>query len=401
MTHTDSPTSNRLLVALMVLLVLFSPMAIDIYLPALSHMAGDFNVSPTLAQDTVTWFMFSLGLGQLFAGPLADRFGRKPVAVIGILLYGLSSLMAWLATSMDMMLVARLLQGFGACATSVCAFAAVRDRFGAERSGHMISYLNGAICFVPALAPLLGSWLTQVFDWRANFTFMLGYAVLGLVLVIVFLPETRPSHTDTSGRLFSLRRYWQVLRVPTFTYHITLCMLAMAVILAYVTSAPVLLMDRYGISMNSFTFWFGANAALNIAAAMLGPRYMQKFGSRRALNIGLMMLVGSGGLMLALSHIAAPWAFMLPIFTSSFGFAWVLGASAGAALAPFSDRAGTAAALLGLFQMSGAGLLVSLTQRLGLSASDLMTVHMWLLVPGLIILWSPKGKQWHAKVVKS
>ena len=123
-------SADKRLVALMVTLVLFSPLAIDIYLPALPAMADTFAVDLTRVQDTVTWFMFSLGLGQLLAGPLADRFGRRPIALGGIAIYGASAALAYVAQTLDMLLVARLLQGFGACATSVAAFAAVRDSFG-------------------------------------------------------------------------------------------------------------------------------------------------------------------------------------------------------------------------------------------------------------------------------
>ncbi|MCQ1060687.1 multidrug effflux MFS transporter [Photobacterium sp. DNB23_23_1] len=391
-------SADKRLVALMVTLVLFSPLAIDIYLPALPAMAETFAVDLTRVQDTVTWFMFSLGLGQLVAGPLADRFGRRPIALAGIVIYGASATLAYVAQSLDMLLVARLLQGFGACATSVAAFAAVRDSFGPEKSGRMISYLNGAICFIPALAPLLGTWLTHQFGWRANFSFMAGFALVAGLFILLLFRETRPADTDVSGSTISLSRYWSVLREPTFLYHASLCMLAMAVILAYVTSAPAWLMVELGQSMNQFTLWFGINAALNILACMVVPKYIDRFGSRMTLNTGLVILVLAGMLMLLVGHIVEAWAFMAPIFMSSFGFAFVLGSAAGKALAPFGDRAGTAAALLGLFQMSGAGAMVSLTQRLGLSSPDLMVLQMWLLVPGLLLLWTKFGRRWHAPV---
>ncbi|MGF1738089.1 multidrug effflux MFS transporter [Photobacterium satsumensis] len=391
-------SADKRLVALMVTLVLFSPLAIDIYLPALPVMAETFAVDLTRVQDTVTWFMFSLGLGQLLAGPLADRFGRRPIALGGIAIYGASAALAYVAQSLDMLLVARLLQGFGACATSVAAFAAVRDSFGPEKSGRMISYLNGAICFIPALAPLLGTWLTHQFGWRANFSFMAGFALVAGLFILLLFRETRPADTDVSGSTISLSRYWSVLKEPTFLYHASMCMLAMAVILAYVTSAPAWLMVELGQSMNQFTLWFGINAALNILACMVAPKYIDRFGSRMTLNTGLVILVLAGMLMLLLGHITEAWAFMAPIFMSSFGFAFVLGSAAGKALAPFGDRAGTAAALLGLFQMSGAGAMVSLTQRLGLSSPDLMVLQMWLLIPGLLILWTKFGRRWHAPV---
>ncbi|PSV19037.1 Bcr/CflA family drug resistance efflux transporter [Photobacterium leiognathi subsp. mandapamensis] len=395
MTTPNSPSADTRLVALMVTLVLFSPLAIDIYLPALPAMASTFQVDPTRVQDTVTWFMFSMGLGQLLAGPLADRIGRRPIALGGIVIYGFSSTMAYLAQSLDLLLLARLLQGFGACATSVAAFAAVRDSFGAEKSGRMISYLNGAICFIPALAPLLGTWLTHHFGWRSNFSFMAGFALVAGLFVVALFRETRPAHSDVSGSTISLSRYWSVLREPTFLFHASLCMLAMAVILAYVTSAPVWLMNHLGQDMNQFTMWFGINAALNIIACMIAPKFMDRFGTRRTLRTGLIVLMIAGAMMLVLSPLQQAWAFMVPIFVCSFGFAFVLGSAAGKALAPFGDRAGTAAALLGLFQMSGSGVMVSLLQRLDLSSPMLMTLQMWLLVPGLVILASKIGRRWH------
>ncbi len=388
-------TAGTRLIALMVLLVLFSPLAIDIYLPALPVMAEAFSVTTTQIQDTVTWFMVSMGVGQLLAGPLADRFGRRPIALGGIAIYGVSALLASWSQSLDLLLLARLMQGFGACATSVAAFAAVRDSFGAERSGRMISYLNGAICFIPALAPLLGSWLTHEFGWRSNFSFMAGFALVGAVLLALGFKETRPGDTQSQGKLISIGRYTPVLKEPAFLFHASLCMLAMAVILAYVTSAPVWLMMELGLDMGQFTVWFAVNAVLNIIACLIAPRFMDKFGASKALKAGLIILIGSGFAMLALSHIQTPWAYMLPIFMSSFGFAWTLGSAAGKALAPFGDRAGTAAALLGLFQMAGAGLMVSLMQRLDLTPPILLAVQMLLLLPGLLLLTTKLGKSWH------
>jgi DHA1 family bicyclomycin/chloramphenicol resistance-like MFS transporter len=277
----------------------------------------------------------------------------------------------------------------------VAAFAAVRDSFGAKRSGQMISYLNGAICFIPALAPIFGSWLSHHFGWRANFSFMAGFALVGFVIISFYFKETRPAHTNTQGRLISPSRYFSVLKEPTFLFHATLCMLAMAVILAYVTSAPVLLMISQGLSMAEFTAWFSVNAIFNIIACFVAPRFMAKYGSRAALILGLGVLVLSGALMFGLSGIAEPWAFMVPIFLSSVGFAWTLGSAAGKALAPFGDRAGTAAALLGLFQMSGAGAMVGLMQRLELTPAMLLSLLMFSLLPGLLLLISDKGRQWH------
>ncbi|WP_367987661.1 multidrug effflux MFS transporter [Vibrio sp. NTOU-M3] len=379
--------------SLITMLVLFSPLAIDIYLPALPMISGEFHVEHALAQDTITWFLFAMGIGQLFAGPLADKYGRRTVALTGIGIYGLSALLAWSAQNIEWMLMARLLQGLGACATSVAAFATVRDIYGPEKSGKMISYLNGAICFIPALAPILGSWLTQQFGWRSNFSFMAGFAILVGTLMLIGFKDTNPEKAKTP--VFKLERYLDVLKTPTFIFHATLCMLGMAVILAYVTSAPVVLMENLGLTMNQFTFWFGINAAINIVACMSAPKFMDRFGTHLTLRVGLCMLLIAGTTMLTLAQVQAAWAFMAPIFISSIGFAWIMGAAAGKALAPFGDKAGTAAALLGLFQMSGAGLVVGTIQRFGLEPQLMISLQMFMVAPGLIILATKAGRAWH------
>jgi len=387
------PSPSKLQVALLAMLVLFSPLAIDIYLPALPQISATFHVEHALAQDTITWFLFAMGVGQLFAGPLADKLGRRTVALGGISIYAVSACLAWAAQSIDMMLMARLLQGLGACATSVAAFATVRDLFGPEKSGKMISYLNGAICFIPALAPILGSWLTQEFGWRSNFSFMAGFAIVVGAILFFQMKETNPATEKVA--VFKLERYWSVLKTPSFVFHASLCLMAMAVILAYVTSAPVVLMENLGMSMNEFTFWFGINAAFNIIAAFTAPKFMDRFGTYKTLVVGIVLLGLAGTIMLVLANHATALAFMFPIFLSSVGFAWILGASAGKALEPFGDRAGTAAALLGLFQMSGSGLLVGTMQRLQLEPQVMIALQMFLIVPALFILFGKVGRSWH------
>lgn len=394
MNHNNYSQISKSQVGLLVLLVLFSPLAIDIYLPALPVISETFHVKHTVVQDTITWFLFSMGLGQLFAGPFADKYGRKKVALSGIAIYGLSSLLAWWSISIEWLLLSRLLQGLGACATSVAAFATVRDLFGPNKSGKMISYLNGAICFIPALAPILGSYLTQQFGWRSNFSFMFLYALVIWVLLFISMKETNPKQNEDKS-YFNLNRYLSVLRNPIFAFHASLCMLAMAVILAYVTAAPIVLMNDLGLSMNQFTFWFGINAVFNIISAFSAPKIMDKIGTKSALKIGISLMLLAGLLMQYLSSEKQALAFMLPIFVSSISFALILGSAAGKALAPFGDKAGTAAALLGLFQMSGAGVLVGTVQRFDFTLQTSISFHMLLIAPALLILLSKTGKKWH------
>ncbi|QIA64612.1 Bcr/CflA family efflux MFS transporter [Vibrio astriarenae] len=391
-----SPTCSKSMIAVLALLVLFSPLGIDIYLPALPEIGAEFHVEPTLVKDTITWFMIAMGVGQLFTGPLADSVGRKQVALIGASIYGVASVLAWFSSSIEWLLVARILQGLGACATSVAAFASVRDIYGAKESGKMISYLNGIICFIPAMAPILGAWLTEWFGWRANFTTMAVFALVVGLIVLVLMPSEKRS--DEAVKVVNVQHYKDVLSHPSFLFHASMCLIAMGVILGYVTAAPNLLMGQLGLSMSEFTVWFTINACINIAACFIGPRFLQSMGAYRTLIIGISLLVFAAVLMAYGANNATPMAFMLPVFIASTGFAFILGAAAGQALAPFGDKAGTASALLGLFQMTGAGLLVTLTQGWFEQSSHHMVFLMLLSAPGLLVLMTQSAKRWHGEI---
>ena len=378
--QTQPAKPNLILLLILALLVIFCPMGIDIYLPAFPTIAEQFSVNEKQVQQTVAIFMLTVGLGQLIAGPLADRFGRKPVALTGVTLYGLAALGAYYAPSFFILMFARAIQGLGACATFVVAFAIVRDKFGSERSGQIITYLNGIVCFIPALAPILGAWLTVQFGWQMNFLFLTGFALLGFIVTLFLFRETRPADSHYQGHILDLRRFTPIISTPLFLFNSLLCMVTMSAILVFVTLAPGWLITELGGSVADFTFWFSLNAVLSILASFIMPIYI-KHQQKRALKVGLLLLVSAGLLMLLLSQYKTPLALMIPMFIAAFGFALTLGSAAGRALSLFPKQAGTASALLGAMQMSGASLLVFITQYLNLSTPELIGTHFLLLIP--------------------
>ncbi|AZQ84539.1 Bcr/CflA family efflux MFS transporter [Colwellia sp. Arc7-635] len=384
--------TNKQLLPLLILMVIFSPLAIDIFLPALPIMAEEFVAPMKHMQWSVTIFILSMGFGQLISGPLADRYGRRPVALGGIIIYGLASLVSAYSDSLTFFLLSRLLQGFGACAIVVSAFASVRDKYNAIESGVMYSYLNSAICCIPALAPLLGNVLTEAFGWRSNFEFMTGYAVFAGLILFFTLRETKPEHTEQHKNLISLAQFMPVLKHPVFLFNSLVVMLAMAIIIAYVSSSPAWLMVRLGLDQQSFVFWFSMNAVINIVACFLAPKFLVRFGARVTIGSGMILLITAGLLMLALLAWKTPIAFMLPIMTSSLGFSFLMGACAGQALAPFGQKAGAASALLGFIQMSGSAVIVYLLQLLPFNEAEQLALLMLVAVPIYAIWKLPQVK---------
>lgn len=353
--------SSARLLPLLVGCVMLSPLAIDIYLPSLTVMAETFDAPFSRLQFTVTLLLLSVGAGQIVVGPLADRFGRRPVLLCGVVVYMLGALVGMTATSLGPLYVSRVLQGVGACATMTVAFAVVRDRFTAEQGARLYSYLNGALCIIPALAPVVGGGLAMTFGWRSNFAFMFVFAgILGAVAVWRFA-ETRPATTVVEQRLYHWPRYRPVLTSTHFVYFAGLAGVIMSAILVYVSSAPVVLVERLGLSELAFSGWFGANAVVNIVAFFLAPRIIHRLGRVGTVRLGLCLIIVSG-VMQALSVMYLPLTtlgFMLPVGVLSVGFSLTLGAASSLALEPFRERAGTAAALLGALQLGGGSLLAT------------------------------------------
>ncbi|MDA9557660.1 multidrug effflux MFS transporter [Vibrio sp.] len=365
----------------LILLVIFFPMAVDIYLPAFPQVASALSATSSQMKDTISLFIVGFGVGQLFVGKLADLWGRRVVALSGILIYFVISGSQYFVQSIETLTLLRLLMGVVTSATYVSMMAMVKDSYDEKTMPKILSYVTGALCVIPALAPILGAYLTEAFGWRSTFAFMSLYAFVVFFILLKWLPETKKaqeSHQPSSS-------YWDIVSNPTFLLYALTSMGAMAIILAYVSSSPIWLIERLDLSMSEFSFWFSANAAINVASNfILAPYLIHRFNFYKLMSFGLLLIVSSGFLMWNLGNTA--FEFMLPIFICSIGFSLTLGIASSKALAPFGNNAGVASALFGFIQMSGAGIVVSLVQKLGFGVPMEMMFHMFLLLPAFLII---------------
>lgn len=178
--------------ALLLLLVLLGPLGIDLYLPTIPAIAKDLGSSESIIQSTIGLFILVLGIGQLISGPLVDRFGRKPIAIIGLAIYLAGSIVCILNDG-RVICASRLLQGVAVCCTSVVAFSCVRDRMNGTEAARAFGFLNGTLNIVPALAPLLGG-ITGGSMGMASAILVLGdLCCSDFPANFIFLPETRPA----------------------------------------------------------------------------------------------------------------------------------------------------------------------------------------------------------------
>ncbi|WP_406850413.1 Bcr/CflA family efflux MFS transporter, partial [Chromobacterium phragmitis] len=316
-----------------ILLILFNPLGVDLYLSALPALQRHFQAD---VSASISVFVFCLGLGQLLFGPLADKIGRRPVALGGLLVYALGSALASLSDSLGVFMLARMLQGLGASASSVCAFTIIRDCFSGHAAAQRYSLLNGALNIVPALAPALGGVMTERYGWQSCFLFLAVSALIALALLARQMPETRPARQESAAG----PGFRQVLRHPALLRNGACSCTALGLIVSYVTLAPSVLLVKEGLSAATFGVLFGGNALLVMAASFVGLGLIGKMGPRRVLLLGLCFLLAAGVLLLALAKQPGAWHYMLPIAVLSVGFALTLGPAAGLAMAPFAEAAG-------------------------------------------------------------
>ncbi|CNF16621.1 putative multidrug resistance protein [Yersinia similis] len=384
---------------LLLSLILLGSLGIDLYLPTIPAIAKGLNSSESLIQSTIALFILVLGLGQLIAGPLVDKYGRKPIAIIGIVLYMLGAAMAALAVDPVMFVSSRLLQGVSVCCTAVVAFSGVRDRLSGNEAARAFGFLNGTLNIVPALAPLLGGLLAEAFGWRAPFWFLALYGLLVLVLIIMFLPETRPANTQPINGL-PIKNYLRILRNGRFLVFALVNAGAMGMALTYVSLAPNVLMVDAGLSPLQFSLAFGANGFWIMAVSFFANRVIQKVGRPTCLMVGsLLMALGCFGLLFGLTQLSVDvqhhWlVYMLPVASACAGLAFMMGPATSYALEPYANEAGVASALVGFVQMAGGAALGLLAMALPIEPKlSLATV----MLAGCLLAWQARQASKHVR----
>ncbi|MCW8111313.1 multidrug effflux MFS transporter [Yersinia intermedia] len=384
---------------LLLSLILLGPLGIDLYLPTIPAIAKGLNSSESLIQSTIALFILVLGMGQLIAGPLVDKYGRKPIAIIGIILYMLGAAMASLAVSPLMFVSSRLLQGVAVCCTAVVAFSGVRDRLNGNEAARAFGFLNGTLNIVPALAPLLGGLLAEAFGWRAPFWFLALYGLLVLILIILFLPETRPVDTQPVKSL-PIKNYLRILRDDRFLIFALVNAGAMGMALTYVSLAPNVLMVGAGLSPLQFSLAFGANGFWIMAVSFVANRIIQKIGRPTCLMMGsVLMALGCLGLLFGLTQLSAEiqqhWlVYMLPVASACAGLAFMMGPATSYALEPYANEAGVASALVGFVQMAGGAGLGLLAMSLPIEPKLSLAIVM---LAGCLLAWQARRASRHVR----
>ncbi|MEW7979646.1 MAG: multidrug effflux MFS transporter [Candidatus Sedimenticola endophacoides] len=358
------PPKAPLTTALIAALVALGPLATDMYLPAFPTLMREFGVGIAATQQTLSVFLVGFALAQLTYGPLSDRFGRKPALNGGLLLFALSSYAITLASDMATLTALRLLQALGASAGPVLGRAMVRDIHGPRDSARLLSYIGTAMALAPAVAPLLGGYMTVLWGWSSIFLFLAAYAVLGLAFSLR-IPETAPAHGRAPSTTL-LGGFAELLRHPAWRWYTLACGCVFGGLFAFLSGSPFIIIDFLGYPEQRFGLFFALVVAGFMAGTLLGGRLSQRHGTDPLIRAGAAVaLVGGLGMalpaLLGIHHISA---IIIPQMIYMVGVGIVMPQSMAGTLAPFPHIAGASSALLGFIQMSLAALAGILVGRL-------------------------------------
>ncbi|MBN8533441.1 MAG: multidrug effflux MFS transporter [Rhizobiales bacterium] len=348
------------LTALLGLLTAIGPLSTDMYLPSLPSIQRHFGASAGAVQWTLSAYLIGFAIGQIFYGPLADRRGRKPVMMVGLLLYGVANLASAFAPNLEVLIGARLLQGIGAAGPMVIARAIVRDLYEGREAGQQLARMGTIMGIVPAIAPVLGAALEVTLGWRANF---LGVVllVIGLTFTVILrLPETLRTPLAAPFSLKEIvKGYHALIRDPRFTPFAWLSAMTYAGLFAFISGSSFVIQGHFGLGPTAFAIAFGVMVLGYILGTLVAQKVVVRRGSLKAIEIGV-WLQAAGGLVMLVCSIVIPQALAglaVPMAIYAMGVGFTLPQSAAGALMPFPEKAGSVSSLLGILQMGFAALI--------------------------------------------
>ena len=336
------------------LLSAVGPFAIDMYLPALPSISAELNASTAATQASLVAFFLAVASFQVVYGPLSDSYGRKPPLYFGMVLYSIGAIGCGMAPTIEWLIAARFVQGIGACAGMTIPRAVVRDLHTGPDAARLMSLIMLVFSVAPILAPLFGSFVIAIANWRFIFFAVALVGIVGIFVNLLVLEESRPAEKRVPIHIASVARgYLDLLRDPYFVGVSFIGGFGMASFFTFLSSSSFVYIDHFGLTPTQYSFAFSVNAIGFIGMAQLTGRLGRRFGLRRMVRAALISYVTTTGILAGLTFAGVDNLFVLigMLFISFAAMGLVIPSSAVLALENYGPRAGTASALLGTLQL--------------------------------------------------
>jgi MFS transporter, DHA1 family, multidrug resistance protein len=344
------------------LLSCIGPFAIDMYLPAMPAIAADLGTSIQAMQGTIIAYFVAFGLAQLIYGPWADRSGRKPPLYAGIGVFMVGSVVCTFAPTVEWLIFGRAIQGLGGAALMVVPRAIIRDLYTGPAATRLMAAVMMVISVSPMLAPLVGSGLMALFEWRAIFGALLVASVASLAILTLYQPETLDPADRQPFDLGAMRRgAAKLFTDPLFMGLTFLGGFGMASFFVFIASASFVYTGAFGLSPTGFSIAFAVNAIGFFASSQLAGPLGMRHGSAKVMawasaGFAVFTIALFG---LALAGVMTLWLCIAGLFLANACLGLIIPTAMVMALDEHGDIAGLASSLGGTLQMLAGGAMIA------------------------------------------
>lgn len=354
------PIAKPSFIALLIAVSAVSPLGINMYLPSMPGMARALGVDFTTIQLTLSLYLAAMAIGQLIIGPLSDRFGRRPILLIGLSVFVVGSLICLTAQNAGVLIFGRVVQAMGGCAGITLSRAIVRDLYRRDQVASMIGYVTMGMAVAPMVAPTIGGVLDTFYGWRASFAFLVLFGSLALLFSSLQLSETNRNRGSVGDGDRLLPNYLALFRSRLFWGYSLATSFVSAMFFSFVAGAPYVVIELMGRSPAEYGFYFALVPSGYILGNFVTARFAVTIGQNRMFLTGMTIsLLGVGSMAAAFAAgLGHPLALFAPMFLIGVANGLVLPNGIAGAVSVKPDAAGAAAGLSGSLQI-GFGALVA------------------------------------------
>lgn len=336
-----------LLIPMLAAIVAITPLAIDMYLPAMATLALSFNSSITTVQQSLSLYLAGYALGMLTFGPIADKVGRKPLVIIGLSGFMLVSLGLAFVTNVELFLSLRFLQAFIGAAATVVVPGYIKEVYGKNTAKGM-SYVSLIMMLAPLIAPTIGSIILELGDWHLIFFTLSGYALLLLLLVITKLKMPSDERGAQRSQKSFFGAYAVVFTKPGVKLNLASGVLTSFAFFCYLTASPFVYMEVFGLDKSLFAMLFSTNVGALMLANVVNSKIVVKYGSRRMLKVATLLASVAGVALLSVNLADLSYHYTVAMLIPLMGCLGIMSVNADAiVLMKFQQETGTATAVIG------------------------------------------------------
>jgi DHA1 family bicyclomycin/chloramphenicol resistance-like MFS transporter len=356
--RTDA--TSRSFLVLLVFLSMLGPLSLNILVPSIPGLPAALGTTKEMAQLTLSLYLFGMATSQLILGPLADRFGRRPVVLIAYASFVIASIAGYFAPTIEVLIAARIVQSFGASAGLALGRTMIRDQYDQATAASLIGYVTMAMVVAPMISPLLGALIDENFGWRAIMAFCVALGLISLALAWGTLPETRPASLIAATTRQVVERTLRLLVNPRYMGYWGSSSFCSAMFFGFLGTAPHLMIEVMGYPKTGYGIWFMSLSLGYMLGNFISGRNSRRLGVDRLIHWGnVISVIGAVMILIpALLGILTPLALFGPAMIITFGNGLVLPNSIAGGVGVDPKAAGAGSGLMGFGQV-GVGAVAS------------------------------------------